>query len=336
MTLMITILNNKYFFILLFLISLYIVITIYDSFPYVKKDQNHQEFLRAIDNYYVKNLYYELFILLLYISSYFGIFLFFRLQLLGKDLNIMALGNLGHFNFNILTNLLLYIVSVIFYIKIINSLFYPNLIKLHYYFYQFEWYESIIDQCHMEFSIITDFIENLSSMAKYLWSKKAFDNYSVRMMKLQRIAFQGTEKLQQIEENQKKQDKLWYRIHNNFFLIVLIIFCVCFLKLFDQFSRQLRSISYPILLIIILWEIHTGKLYYIYYALFIYFMTIWIRKIRYFLSVRDPIEKAITVYFYSNEIPYRKIKVLLENNDISEISNNVGEDTRHYYDLQRS
>lgn len=78
-----------------------------------------------------------------------------------------------------------------------------------------------------------------------------------------------------------------------------------------------------------LWECHRGILYYIYYALFIYFIIVWIRKIRYFLSVKDPIDKLISDYFYNNEIPYLKIKALRENNDIMKIYFNVGKDTKN-------
>lgn len=322
------ILTNKYFFILLFLMLLNMLVYFWNKFPYVKPNQDSDEFLQSLHKYYVTNLYYDLFILFIYGFSYFGIFLLFRIKLLGQTLDIMSL-SINSLNLNSFIHFLLYIFCIIFYIKIIRSLFYLSLIRLHYYFYQFPWYEDIIDNCHMQFNVLSDRVMSLAAkIGKYTRPKKDFDAFLEHVLELKCIVLGNSEKLLNFRYNQKKQRELWMIINNN-----LILFCVIYLinyllHKFWRISRKLKYISYPLLFLLIIWEIHQGTFYYIYYGLMIYFLTLWIRKIRYFLSVRDPSEKAITDYFYNNEIPYLKIKSLLDNNDLRNIYNNIGGNTK--------
>ena len=203
MTVLTYILTNKYFYILLFLIILNVVIKFYDKFPFVKKDQDFDEFLHSLHNYYVTNLYYELFMLVIYVLSYFGIFLLLRIRLLGNEINIMTI-TLSHFNTNVFITILLFILCIIFYINIINVIFYPHIIKLHYYFYHFEWYEILIDKCHMRLTQISDFISDITiDIKKYLWLKKEFNTFCYKLIESERICSDDPEIITKTNRNLK-------------------------------------------------------------------------------------------------------------------------------------
>ena len=127
----------KYLTLLLLLFIIYLTLKAMINFPYITANNNFTDFLKIINNYYyIKNKSYVVFMLIFYFVSNFMIFLLLRLYYLG----ITTIIELDFLNFY-LVNFFLITLIIQYYLKILHIIFYPFILQMHFYLYQFEFYD---------------------------------------------------------------------------------------------------------------------------------------------------------------------------------------------------
>ena len=127
---------------LLFLLVFYFIVKkikkSQTDFEYISS-LNSEEFLSNLIRLKISNPFYEIFICFIYIFSTSLMFLFWRFNSLGTTTEIYLLIQKS-ISFPVVIQMVTFLLSIIYYFKILNLLFYKSLIKMHLYLYKYKWY----------------------------------------------------------------------------------------------------------------------------------------------------------------------------------------------------
>lgn len=260
--------NNILFYIFIFVYGIYFFCKKTIKGTQIPFSKNSLEFIKNLDYYYLYNPVFGFFAIFLYFIFYTLIFLYLRLETLGST-NIV---NLTMFSNQFIFNIIIILFTIRYYLKILDIIFHPYVLRLHFYLYQKTWYIALNDFFVENNMVLTSYIIDFNIFIKN-WSLKESVIFSKKMQKN---------------------------------------ICKITLFLFDDISifisRFVYYIPYSIVLITIIYDVFNNKFYYIYYALFYFFITNCIKKITKFFHEKDCLyDKRISDYFYNNSIPYKEI-----------------------------
>lgn len=263
------------------MLSLYFTFnSLYYKNQFETKKNDKILFLINLDKYYTNNIFFVYFMTIFFFIFNTLIFILFRIQFLG-------ISNIIDFSVNSLTiwhilNIILFILNITLYLKILNIIFYSYVIKLHFYLYQKNWYVAFND-------FIRDHDMKLASLFR------AYSRYCNDILEHNTFI--------------KKYNSINYifkRLRDQFFIISLYI------------SRFLYYLPYLLVFIIVIYDLYHGCMYYTYYMLFVFLITNIIKKIRWFIYVKDVVyDTQISDYFYKNNDQYLTLrKNIKEKSDI--------------------
>lgn len=261
---------NIIFYIFIFLFIFYIILIKNIRKPFIKNDYFIIEFIKELDFYYAHNKIFTFFAGILYFIFSILIFFILRIEMIGSSKNIKIFA--GFLQLKTISNLILFLFCVMLYLNILSILFYPYILRLHYYLNQYNWYSSLNEWGLYHNMLISDLLGKIFFFLHV--KKKGLLN--------------------------KKDNSFLIKI---FYKIMIKVIN----KLHTYMSRVVYYFPYSLVVIAFIIDLYNNMLYYIYYALLYFFITNFIKKIRKFYNENDyGYDSKITSYFYKNEIPYEK------------------------------
>lgn len=287
--------NNFNLYIFLFIYLLYLCIYFYKRLTNIKDNNNIFE---LVDKYYISNLYYDSFILGFYFLMVFLIFMIYRITLFNKEVYVEYFDSIS-LNYSIVFTVILFLLTIHYYIKILDLLFQDYLIKIHFYLTQYTWYVKLNDFERNHYQWISN---NISDLWSYITDKTISKKEFVHLYYIP-IKNKGK------DVYNSKEYKSWEKAQNNKYLLYFYNFIAAFLYILSQWvSLFLYYLLHSTVFLVFLYDIDNGKLYYIYYMLAIYFLMKFIRKVRDFIQIKDCVyDDIIMKYFYKNNIAYEDI-----------------------------
>ena len=309
MTFFKTVLSIKLFYIFVFLFLIYQIIS-YNLNTNLSKKVSISELIEKLETYRIKNIYYSFFILILYISFYLLLFLYFRISNLGSKMEVFVIYQISLNSITLLT-IFFYFMSVSYYIMILNTLCYTQVIKLHFYFFPNKIYEKILDVERLSPHIDT----LLSNLMGFFYDKTVSKDLFIKLQPYDIITNEPI--------ISSLNNKIWHLV--NYYKILFWLFKILtwiLHKVSNGIVRFIYYLPYTILLILLVYEICEGVIFYTYYILLYIFILNIVRKVRYFLHVKDPLyDNQIHEYLYLDIISYEKIQHYLAQINGSTIIN---------------
>jgi|ERR1700753_41601 len=272
------ILTNLSLFIFFF--TLYVILmNFYKKNNFNPNDHDKKSFLINLDKYYIKDIYFVYFMVVVYFILNTLIFVIFRIQFLGVS-KIVDISVDSFIIVNIL-NIFIFMGIIILYFQILNTVFYSYLIQLHFYLYQKIWYVSLNDIIRDNDMKLADISRNCAIFCDNLYENNVFIK-------------------------QKKYLSYIFKKFSHYSM-----------KVSSYISRFFYYLPYTIIILILIYDLYYGCLFYIYYMSLIFLFINTIRKYRKFLYVKDVVyDTIISNLFYKNEVQYLFLrKQLLINSD---------------------
>jgi hypothetical protein len=189
------------------------------------------------------------------------------------------------FHLGSLFDIFLFLLSVMLYLKILDLIFFPYILRLHFYLSrQDNWYTKLHDFGRVRgYMILHDLFSDLSD----IFPKEFI-----------------------LKENTSKYPLLL----NIFYTVSLsIVNYLC-----NNISRFVYYLPHSLLVISIVYDLYHSTFQYMYYFLLLYFITNIIKKVRKFFYEKDCVyDDVINKYFYEDNVTYKKIhEMLLEKEDM--------------------
>lgn len=253
--------------ILVFLIILYIILNLFYNKHEFNPGKDTESFLLNIHKYYISNICYVYFTIIIYFILNTLIFMLFRIQYLGiSNIVDFSINSLGITN---ILNILIFMLNIILYFQILPVIFYSYLIQLHFYLYQKPWYNSLNNFIRDNDMKLSDICRECAVYCK----KRLLHNMFIKK-------------------------------HKN--LIEIVEKCShFFIVLAKHISRFFYYLPYTVLALIFIYDLFNGYIYYTYFMLFILLFITRSRKYRRFLYVKDPVyDSQISDYFYKDKNKY--------------------------------
>lgn len=288
--------NHICVYILIILILIYYFIKHVIKFMNNNEKDNKKAFVSILNIYYLKNKNFGYFIILIYLFFTCFAFLLIRYQYIGLSSNLYKFTEINFVNILIFCIIIL---SLHYYLKIFNTLFYNYFMKFHFYYFHKKFYVIINDTIRNTFKCSNNFFGNLELFFYKLTLNKKdfFYNYKKSLQDQQEF----------LTDNLQK--KKWYYIYilwllcrkNNFFKTLASISMKIFSILRRNSSAFLYYVPYSVLIIVLFYDLCHNQFYYFYYFLFVFYIINIIKKIRKFYYVKDPfLDHLISQCFYSS------------------------------------
>lgn len=268
---------------------------------------NESEFLLYLDNYYIRNIYYEIFIIIFYTFFSIGIFFIYRYNNLGLSINVDLFFGLDYNRDSLLT-LLMFTLNIMYYLSILSRLFYIHVIKIHFYLYQYEWYRDLCSKVKDNF---LSFADKVLRIELYFYWSICDKKVLMKSLQSDKSIEERVNKMLNRKENdliniyETARYKRWEYINNRKILYFCYKSIHYFLDKLPNISYLLSYWIYIITFLVLIYDIFNGTLYYIYYMLLVLLISNFIKKIRRFIYVTDPVcDDVISKYFYSKNMDY--------------------------------
>lgn len=271
-------------------------------------------FQKHLDSYYVTNIWYTSFMVTLYGIMLSGIFLLFRLSLMGYERYIDIIDT-SYLPSTILPWLIFTMISfmicIICYRTFLQIIFFKEVIKLYFYMSQFYWFQT----CYHWITLldIVNIFFQWRAVFEYLVNPQVENQYGY---------FRSFEILED-EDNWTRATFWRNRVQHNILFLLIAQVCYYFLSNYESFFYKISRIPQIIFSLVLVTELFNRKLFYIYYLLPIVLLLKLISQCYIFFKERkDDYDTAIYIYFYKNDIPYEKIRLYFkQKNDIYDPNN---------------
>lgn len=276
-----------------YLISFFfLILALVFYIPYYKKFKANIRLINGKDNeqfiYYsslkIKNNL-ELFLILFYVLIYiiFNILLFIYLRAIQLDFKfpIMFINPYNIFFSYSVSIIISFIIFLYAYIQFTDVVFFPQIVKLYIYVNKII-YPLLFDYIRENRYIVNrKILRPVLLFLRYstdITFRKSIDYYCEDRLYDYQSFFYSYKKRRLFFEYVKNKKILFNLIH----ILVLFLELIC--KYIDSFFRQ---ILIPLLILILIYDINKGSLYYIYYALFFYTIIVICRKFIEFVWALD-------------------------------------------------
>jgi hypothetical protein len=320
--------TNPYFYTLIILFLIHYILKKLDKFPYVKEQYSTEEYIQKLDNYYINNKPYTFFIVIFYFCLAVLPFILLRIMSLGISTDI--------FSINITKGTIMYIIILVlnisYYLRILNIIFYPYVVKLHIYLRVYSWYDKFADK-QTEIDWYYSLSEFIGAITHFAWDMSLSRLELLKNLREELRAHRANKRYKNIllppAFRQKVRYVAWPYFQNKYFKFFKIWFIdtvVFYIQI--HISHFVRYLPYTCLFLSFIYDIYHQELYTIQFAGLFVIITTFISKIRYFLYVKDTAyDNVLTAYFYKNETPYkevhknifdktRKIPIMLHNKNL--------------------
>src|ERR1700743_13976 len=301
--------TNPYFYTLIILFLVHYILKKLDKFPYLKKGKSPLEYLQDLDNYYINNKPYTFFMVIFYFCLTVLPFILLRIMSLGISTDI--------FTINITKGTIMYILILVlnisYYLRILNIIFYPYVIRLHIYLRVYSWYDNFADrqtEVDWYYSLSTIFRE----VTQFIWHMSLSRLELLKDLREELRAHRADERYENIFLPPAFSEKLryvaWPYFQNKYFRFFKIWFGDTILRYIkNNISQFVRYLPYTCLFLSFIYDMYHQELYTIQFAGLFLIITTFISKIRYFLYIKSTeYDNVLTAYLYKNEIPYEEVR----------------------------
>lgn len=315
------------FFVIIFFFFFTLVIVHYkkEKYSYTERD-SHVNFLKYIDKFYITNMFYTITCILIYFLSIFGIMFYLRFNSISKIKKLNTIFPLEqgpiNFTFNDIMGVIcfgfLFFVVFILYKIFLDSLFFDEIIKMHLFLHNKNFYYNI--QCFFSHTHFKDFCGKIClfchniSYLRALSEQNLVDDY------------QAYNEYDLMYENATIQKFAYFCLSWAKKFEIIRLFFVLMRKLFHWLYLHIHfyngfasKIPYIFVFIILMYDIYNVQFHYIIYTIYPLYMIIILQQIiKFYLNITDSMfEGDLSRYFYKNSIEYSKQRVLLlENCDV--------------------
>jgi hypothetical protein len=309
--------------------------TIHDNY-----NKNFRVIQKYIDRYYITHIVYTVFGVICYLSNTVFIFIFLRYITLG-EINILLKISLEHLAVDIILVFILkvicFLLCLYLYKRLIQLLFYLDVIKFHIYLQQYKWYLLLIENISLytleymlnHFWILCyrigtrTFNPDLFNEEMYIWYDQMIwsqeFSYSIKNSSIKEIAFWLI--------------KLSYKYTIITQVFNLLVSPLKFLAWHcDNAFKLLKLTLYTFLALTLLYDFYCCKLHYIYYASFIFVLLHSIVSFLNFIyNTEITMTKPLMEYFYKNILPYKEQRFYILNYTNYSLNKTSEENKSLYY-----
>lgn len=269
--------------------------------------------LKHLDYYYVTNIYYTVIAVFLYIGFTVLLLIYLRYTFIGYQRMLIDI-SLTNAGLHLLWVFLLFSIIFILYRRFLDIIFYPHVIRLHFYLYSNKYYQMWVDFEQTNYHIGS----YLGSYSASLYSYVTFD-YELQNKHMKEW---DDKYIPDIVQRRARRAK-WHSFFKQYKIIYWVFKYPIQSFLWFISSRSgffFYYIPHMIVCYSFLYDLYYMNFYYIYYALFYFVVFNSLDKIRYFLHVKDPVyDNLIHKYFYKGQISYHVMRNYLKDKDNNKI-----------------
>lgn len=273
------------------------------------KELYPESLVKYLDKYYVTNIYYTVSATIAYFIGNISIVLYLRYFLNNNksdtlsrypiDIDFVTLNNTSYLS--IIGNIIIFIITLMFYKKMLDALFFLEVLKLHLYLRDNKYYRYI--RCKINSIFVEELLEeiylffyNISKLREDPEDNDDYYNFSAH---------------KDIYDNIKiaELSKFFVNLARNYksiYMLILIILKIVKIILYIFIRRKLvRYMPYIIYFSVILYDFTQLRIYYSYYTFPIFYGVTLLLTILTFLETKSGTDDdKINDYFYKNDVKY--------------------------------
>lgn len=326
---------------ILLLIAIHIIIyikKIYNlyKYPFIKDKISNatlEIFVQYLDKYYITKKYYTAFSVMLYFIGNIGIVLYLRIfinkhKATGSSvypIDVTYVPMELSFYYTMLFSLILFILVIISYKRMLNDMFFIEVLKSHIYLYENQYYATI-KRCFDVFAFKQKICKmylvlfNIAALREYIPEKDDFTNAE--------NIWYGFDSSKDVYQNKHVYalSVLLTNVAHKYKLFRLLMLLSSkilhvILYLFAE-KRFMFYIPYIIYFSVVFYDFIHLKFYYAYYAFFPFYIITLIMSLILFLDDKDGIKDYnIYQYFYKNGVDYARQRCTFGTNIYLDIIN---------------
>ena len=293
-------LQSIYFYIFIFLLIIFLILNKMRE----KENLDIMDILEILELYRIKNFYFEIFQIFIYFLLNFLVFLYLRLIFIinEKKSGIEFLNNI--FLLSNIFDIFFIFLSIILYMKIIEILFYPSIIKIHIFLSKFKNYTQFTNFMFENSSFISTKFNEICTFFSQLTLDEDFVKRYIEL-KLRRKHMDYSLKLEDFPKEIYYNDidyKIWKIVNNN---KIIYYFCRFFCIIEKNFNNtsNISKIFYYLpgyfCIFVLIFDLYNNEIYYFQFALLFLLITNFIKKFRYFYESKFyRYDEIISGYLY--------------------------------------